>query len=53
MKKTVILISAFLLLVVLVSNQTLKATHFWDCSGGACDSRTLQPWDQNKYRYAP
>ena len=30
-----------------------KGTHFWDCNGGACDSTTLQPWDQNKYRYAP
>lgn len=31
---------------------TLKSSHFWDCNGGACDAKTLQPWDQNKYRYA-
>ena len=47
-----------LLLVTLISinctvETTLKATHFWDCSGAACDSATLQPWDPSKYRYAP
>ena len=35
-----------------VSDGTLKSSHFWDCNGGACDAKTLQPWDQNKYRYA-
>lgn len=49
-----------LLLIFLVASQsqiqwdgTLKATHFWDCNGAACDSATLQPWDSSKYRYAP
>jgi hypothetical protein len=28
----------------------LTLTHYWDCSGQACDSRTLQPWDYEKYR---
>eukprot|EP01080_Neovahlkampfia_damariscottae_P012468 gene12468-6218_t len=32
---------------------TLKATHFWDCNGMACDSRTLQPWNPTKYIAAP
>ena len=31
----------------------LKATHFWDCSGGGCDAATLQPWNEDVYRYAP
>jgi len=31
---------------------TLKATHFWDCSGAACDSRTLLPFSSRKYVYA-
>lgn len=35
-----------------LSDGTLKSSHFWDCNGGACDAKTLQPWDQNKYRYA-
>lgn len=30
----------------LVKAGNLTATHFWDCSGGACDSKTLQPWNQ-------
>ena len=40
------LVSGFL------ADGTLKSSHFWDCNGGACDAKTLQPWDQNKYRYA-
>ena len=35
------------------TNPPLKATHFWDCSGAACDATTLQPWDPAKYRYSP
>lgn len=35
-----------------VMDGTLKSSHFWDCNGGACDAKTLQPWDQSKYRYA-
>mmetsp|Transcript_11145 Transcript_11145/g.22208 ORF Transcript_11145/g.22208 Transcript_11145/m.22208 type:complete len:342 (+) Transcript_11145:303-1328(+) len=31
----------------------LTLTHYWDCSGQACDSRTLQPWDYDKYRSPP
>ena len=31
---------------------TLTATHFWDCNGAGCDSRTLDPWDERKYAYA-
>lgn len=31
----------------------LTLTHYWDCSGQACDSRTLQPWDFSKYRSPP
>jgi len=35
----------------------LKGTHFWDCNGGSCDAKTLQPWKQAKYvfsaQYAP
>jgi hypothetical protein len=31
---------------------SLKATHYWDCSGAACDSKTLNPWDPSKYRYS-
>mmetsp|Transcript_1536 Transcript_1536/g.4439 ORF Transcript_1536/g.4439 Transcript_1536/m.4439 type:complete len:463 (+) Transcript_1536:107-1495(+) len=31
---------------------TLKATHFWDCSGAACDADTLEPWDESRYRYS-
>ena len=30
----------------------LKATHFWDCNGGACDATVLQPWNIAKYSYA-
>ena len=30
----------------------LKATHFWDCNGGACDATVLQPWIESKYSYA-
>ena len=40
-------------IVLYVNAATATATHFWDCAGGACDSRTLQPWDFGKYRYAP
>ena len=45
----------FILLLILPCclGLTGVGTHFWDCSGGACDSATLQPWDTNKYRYAP
>ena len=25
---------------------------YWSCSGAACDSATLQPWDPTKYIYA-
>ena len=32
---------------------TTQATHYWDCNGAGCDSRTLQPWNMNKYMYAP
>lgn len=32
---------------------TLKATHFWDCSGMGCDATTLQPWNQDRYIAAP
>ena len=49
MKKNIV----FLLIIVVSASSILKATHFWDCSGGACDSATLQPWDFSKYRYAP
>ena len=42
---------SFICLICLVSS-TIKGTHFWDCSGGACDSRTLSPWDPSKYKYA-
>lgn len=38
---------------VWLTNPPLKATHFWDCSGAACDASTLQPWDATKYRYSP
>eukprot|EP00420_Gonyaulax_spinifera_P008259 CAMPEP_0197920514 /NCGR_PEP_ID=MMETSP1439-20131203/89066_1 /TAXON_ID=66791 /ORGANISM="Gonyaulax spinifera, Strain CCMP409" /LENGTH=528 /DNA_ID=CAMNT_0043542717 /DNA_START=56 /DNA_END=1640 /DNA_ORIENTATION=- len=31
----------------------LRATHFWDCNGGGCDSVVLQPWDKKKYIYPP
>ena len=31
---------------------TGKATHFWDCNGAACDSRTLQPFVPRNYRYS-
>ena len=31
---------------------TLTATHYWDCNGASCDSRTLQPWNERKYVYA-
>jgi len=31
---------------------TLTATHFWDCSGAACDALVLQPWDPARYRYS-
>lgn len=30
----------------------VQGTHYWDCNGAGCDSRTLQPWDQDKYKYA-
>lgn len=33
--------------------QGLQATHFWDCSGGSCDACVVQPWDEDRYRYAP
>ena len=36
-----------------LTDPPLKATHFWDCSGAACDATTLQPWDPTKYRYSP
>lgn len=36
----------------LLGDGTLKSSHFWDCNGGACDAKTLQPWDPAKYRYA-
>ena len=36
-----------------LTNPPLKATHFWDCSGAACDATTLKPWDPAKYRYSP
>ena len=45
-------IVCFLLLSGMLLAQTIKGTHFWDCSGGACDSRTLNPWDPSKYKYA-
>ena len=41
------------LMIMVVSSATATATHFWDCSGGACDSRTLQPFDTSKYIYPP
>lgn len=50
MNKITILL--LLSLVSVVFADTLRSSHFWDCNGGACDARTLQPWDQNKYRYA-
>lgn len=31
---------------------TLVATHFWDCSGAACDAKTLQPWNPDNYLYS-
>ena len=36
------------------SDGWLKAggSHFWDCSGGSCDAKTLQPWDESKYIYS-
>ena len=27
----------------------LHLTHYWDCSGQACDSTTLSPWDDEKW----
>lgn len=53
--KTLLLLILFVVgaLGALGSTGTLNATHFWDCSGGACDSTTLQPWNQQLYRYAP
>ena len=36
-----------------LTDPPLKATHFWDCSGAACDATTLKPWDPTKYRYSP
>ena len=37
---------------VVVTDGTLRSSHFWDCNGGACDAKTFQPWGQNKNRYA-
>ncbi len=31
------------------AGSSMKATHYWDCSGQGCDATTLQPWDQAKY----
>ena len=42
----------FLSCIIIVSSNSLVATHFWDCNGGSCDSRTLQPWNPLLYRYA-
>ena len=61
MKKSTVLLAMCLLFALesfaqVVSEQNPlvgDGTHFWDCSGGACDSRTLQPWNFDKYRYAP
>eukprot|EP00941_MAST-03F_sp_MAST-3F-sp1_P003531 g3531.t1 len=41
-----------------VLDKTLTATHFWDCSGGACDATVVKgtSWQQNPnplYLYAP
>lgn len=35
-----------------LSTTKITATHFWDCNGAACDSRTLQPFNIRKYAYA-
>ena len=39
-------------LIVNVKANQIVATHFWDCNGGSCDSRTLQPWNIDNYRYS-
>jgi len=31
----------------------MQMTHYWDCSGQACDATTLQPWDADKYVSPP
>mmetsp|Transcript_4615 Transcript_4615/g.14824 ORF Transcript_4615/g.14824 Transcript_4615/m.14824 type:complete len:391 (+) Transcript_4615:73-1245(+) len=31
----------------------MTLTHYWDCNGQSCDSKTLQPWDPSKYVAAP
>jgi len=31
----------------------MRGTHFWDCNGAGCDATVLQPWDAQKYVYAP
>ena len=55
MKKVQVIV--LVLIITFVQGQELtselNATHFWDCSGGACDSNTLQPWDYSLYRYPP
>ena len=38
---------------VVVSNNILKATHYWDCNGQGCDAATLSPWDERLYVSPP
>lgn len=35
------------------SASDMQMTHYWDCNGQSCDSSTLNPWDQSKYRSSP
>ena len=53
MLKHILLLASIALITSSYWDGTLSATHFWDCNGAACDATTLQPWDPNKYRYAP
>eukprot|EP00413_Alexandrium_margalefii_P002356 CAMPEP_0204523872 /NCGR_PEP_ID=MMETSP0661-20131031/7074_1 /ASSEMBLY_ACC=CAM_ASM_000606 /TAXON_ID=109239 /ORGANISM="Alexandrium margalefi, Strain AMGDE01CS-322" /LENGTH=503 /DNA_ID=CAMNT_0051529597 /DNA_START=61 /DNA_END=1573 /DNA_ORIENTATION=+ len=29
----------------------MTLTHYWDCNGQSCDSKTLQPWDPSKAKF--
>ena len=42
-----------LLLIAGAYAQTVTGTHDWDCSGAACDSATLDDWDERRYLSAP
>jgi len=33
--------------------RVMQMTHYWDCSGQACDAPVLQPWDKSKYVSSP